>query len=1128
MGLQFVFGGSGAGKSTKVYDKIWKQSMEHPEKKYLIMVPDQFTMYTQKQLCLMHPRGGIMNIEVLSFSRLIHRVSEEVGRKERAVLDDTGKNLVLRKVAIEKEEELVLLKEKVKRPGYIHEVKSMISEFYQYDIREKDMEEMIAQAQGKGALSLKMQDLKTLYGGFAQYIRDKYITTEESLDELCGMIPRSGLLRGSVIVFDGFTGFTPVQNRVLRKLMQVADEVIVTLCADGEDDIVHSCEEQKLFALSGKTYRTLSGLAQEHGVAVRNPIYLTEKPVKRYENNPAMAFLEANLFRYKNKIYEDEQQAIFIREADGLVSEIQSVCLEIKNLICREEYCYRDIAVVTGDLERYAHLLETEFARYKIPYFIDRNRGVAHHPLTEYLKSALGLLKDNFSYESVFRFLRSGMTGLLTDETDRLENYVRAYGIRGKKAYLEEFTLSDCAEELNVIRMRLVEEIQPLLSTCANAKEYAMALFELCHANCLQEKCNAYAAQFEERGDASKAKEYEKIYPACMDLLNQIYELIGEDEMDVAEFLAVFEAGVAEIRVGTIPQNVDQVVVGDIERTRLKQIRALFFIGVNDGVIPGGNGNGGLLSDMERQFFIEQGRELAPSPRQKIFEQRLYLYQNMTKPSDRLYLSYSKVDGSGKSVLPSYLIRVIQGLYPLLKVEPVTDKIAGNLAKIATREDGLDDFAQLLRMYLNGESASGSGEEMLRESLGILCRVYGEDEVAGKIREAALTTYENVPLSDMAAELLYRDRNKGSVSRLEQFAACAYAHFLRYGLELREQEEYDFDAMDFGIIYHHVLEKVSFGLRQHGVTLAEAEQSLIHELVERALEEYASEYGGRILSSNARNEHRVGQMKKVLLQSLSAMQYQLSKGTFKPTYFEKSFQLKGDFPLIGKVDRIDLCREDDKVYVKVVDYKSGTKKFSLEELYYGLSLQLPAYMNAAMEMLKEKEPEAEAVPASMLYCRLQNPFVDESVRDVEQELRKEMRPEGLSNDSDKVISMLDEGLSGSSDVIRITKNKDGSLGRYSQTVSEEVFRTVLAYTEQKMHMLMEEMRRGEIGAVPVHLEKDKNDSCTYCAYRGICRMDMRIPGYEKRELPKMTEEKIEEEMRNEIHAETAGSHNDEK
>ena len=1125
MGLQFVFGGSGSGKSTTVYEKVIQQSMACPDKKFLIMVPDQFTMYTQKQLCMMHPRGGIMNIEVLSFSRLIHRVSEEVGRKERVILDDTGKNLVLRRVAIEKEEQLVLLKEKVKRPGYVHEVKSMISEFYQYDISPEDIEEMIAQAQGKGALSYKMQDLKVLYDGFAAYIRDKFITTEESLDELCRMIPKSALLKGSIIVFDGFTGFTPVQNRVLSGLLRVAEDVIVTLCADDESDIITDRGEQHLFALTRKTYLTLAKLADECRIPVCKSVYLSEKPVKRYADNPAMAFLESNLFRYNRNVYEKEQQAISVWEADSLVGEVQRVCLEMKNLVREDGLCYRDMAVVTGDLERYAALLQTEFERYHIPFFLDQNRSVAHHPLTEYMKSALGMLKDGFSYESVFRFLRSGFTSLTMDEVDRLELYVRACGIRGKRAYLEPFTYSEKAEEMNLIREKFVQEIEPLLAKCENAGEYTKALFELCHVNKLQEKCNAYATGFAACQDASKAKEYEKIYPACMDLLNQIFELIGEDEMNVAEFLSVFEAGIAEIRIGTIPQNVDQVVVGDMERTRLKSIRVLFFLGVNDGVIPGNGGNGGLLSDMERQFFMEMGRELAPTPRQKLFEQRLYLYQNMTKPSDKLYLSYSRVDGSGKTALPAYLIRMIQGLYPAMRVERVSADSAKGMEGIATQEDGLDDLAETLRVYLNQERKYD--EDDLRRVLKILCMSYSDHEVAARIREAALTTYENVPLSEMAAELLYRDRNKGSVSRLELFAGCAYAHFLRYGIEVKEQEEYDFNAMDFGIIYHHVLETVFKELSKRRLTFADADKELLRQIIDETLDKYAEEYGAWILHSSARNEYRIRQMKAVLYRSIVAMQYQLSKGKFTPAYFEKGFQLKGEFPLVGKIDRIDLCKEDGKVYVKVVDYKSGNKKFVPQELFYGLSLQLPAYMNAAMELVKGKEPETEAVPASMLYSRLQNPYVKDSVKDTEHEMRMEMRPQGLINDADEVIERLDAELSDTSEVVRIKKKKDGGLDAKSQAVSEETFRLMLDFTDHKIQELMRQISDGEIGVTPVQMEGDKNDSCTFCAYKGICRMDARIPGYEMKKLEPVSEEKIEEEMRNAVYGQAVGSHNDE-
>ncbi len=1129
MGLQFVFGGSGAGKSTKVYEKIVQQSMRHPQQNFLIMVPDQFTMSTQKELCLMHPHGGIMNIDVLSFSRLIYRIAQEVGQKERVVLDDTGKNLILRKVALQKEEELVLLKEKLKKTGYLHEVKSMISEFYQYDIHKEDLDEMIVQAEGKGSLSWKLRDLRVLYDGFAEYIKEKFITTEEALEDLCHMIPKSEALKGSVIVFDGFTGFTPIQCRVLVELMQVAEEVIVTLCADNAEDIVSDKGEQHLFALSRKTYDTLVRFAQKYGIAVRSNMFLSDKPVKRYEKNQAMAFLEANLFRYHNTVFEKEQEAVHVVEAETPLEELQSVCFTIKELIRTQDLCYRDIAVVTGDIGRYAHLFETEFARYDIPFFMDQNRGVAYHPMTEYLKGALGIWKEQFSYESVFRFLRSGMTSVSADEADRLENYVRAQGIRGRKAYERMFVRTDQAEEMNKIREKLMCELEPLRLSCKNAREFVMAVYQLCEKSNLQGKCNEYARMFESRGELSNAKEYEKIYPACMDLLNQIYELIGEDEMDVEEFTAIFEAGISEIQIGTIPQSVDQVVVGDIERTRLKKIKVLFFMGVNDGVIPGNGSSGGLLSDMERQFLIDQGRELAPTPRQKIFEQRLYLYQNMTKPTERLYLSYYKVDGSGKSALPSYLIRVIRTMYPALEIRQERYKKAGNLASIATKEDALDDFATLLRMYLNEEVPQESEEgKEVEEALRILCRAYGKDAVANMVKKAALTTYENQPLSEIAAQMLYQERNKGSVSRLEMFASCAYAHFLRYGLELSQKEEYEFDALDFGNVYHFVLEYFSHALKEEGIRLAEAKEEEIKRLLDKAMEECVVSYGENILYSSARNEYRITQMKRVLMQSIRAMQYQLLKGDFEPAYFEKSFRLNGKFPLIGKIDRIDLCREDGKILVKVMDYKSGTKKFSLEELYYGLSLQLPVYMSAAMRFLKEENREKELIPASMLYYKLQNPYVDDSAADTEIEWKKKMRPQGLTADADEVIAHLDRELNGESDVICIGRKKDGSLKSSSQTTSGEDIKVLLDFTDRKIEQLMEEIGRGEIGIKPVHVENEQYDSCSFCKYHEICRMDMRIPGYQKKELPKITQETIKEEMEHAVYSGSAEGYIDEK
>ncbi len=1121
MSLRFVFGGSGSGKSTFVYEEIIRRSMAMPDQQFIVMVPDQFTMSSQKALCSMHPNGGIMNIDVQSFSRLIHRVSDEVGTHPRTLLDDTGKNLVLRKVSLQKAEKLVMLGKKLRRPGYIHEVKSMISEFYQYAISPQDLTQMIESAQDKGSLQAKLQDLKTLYEGFREYISEKYITTEEALDELCGLIPRSAMLAGCEIVFDGFTGFTPVQCKVVYALLQVASRVTITLCADGREDILIVGNEQKLFALSQQTYSKLCAYADQERIEVEENVFLSEKPVLRYAGQEELAFLESHLFRFHGKTYEKIPQHIRIFEAQSLGSELQQVCLTIRRLIRKEGYGYRDIAVVTGDLERYSHIAAREFERYQIPYFMDQNRSVTYHPMTEYLLGALNLQKNRFSYESVFRFLRCGMTDITMDEADRLELYVRRLGIRGRTSYERRFVRGEEAAQMEPIRQKLMEELAPVLGSMKTAKDYVMALYRLSVSSRLQEKCMAFSRAFEEEGDLSAAKEYEKIYPACMDLLGQIYELIGEDEVTLDEFMEIFEAGISEIRIGTIPQHVDQVVIGDIQRSRLGNIKALFFIGVNDGVIPGKGGGGGILSDMEREFLLGTGREMAPSPRQKIFEQRLYLYQNMTRPTERLYVSYARMDGQGRQIMPSYLIHELTGLFPKLSVrreESVSEEEVWE--QIETKLDGLDDFASLMRVFMSGESdADPRREQKVRESLAVLGKAYQGDVQTDRLLEAAALAYEPVRLSQNAVRLLYESNKKGSISRLEQFAACGYAHFLRYGLGIVPQKEYEFEAVDFGTVYHAVIDNLFRMLRSDGRMLTEVSMQEMEQMVEQALGEVAKSYGDVVLYSSDRNVYRIRQMKQVLVRSILTLQHQLAKGNFKPAYFEKNFSIKGAFELIGKVDRVDLCKSEGKTYVKVIDYKSGTKNYDESELYYGLSLQLPLYLYAMVRELSGKNAGEEIIPAAMLYYGLHNPLVKEEEADSADSLKaavyKKMRMDGLTLEEDDVLLRMDGelGTENESDVIKVKKNRNGSYSKTSQIVTREEMETCLSFAAEKAEALMEEIVAGNIAVSPVALEGSQTDSCSYCPYGQICRFDPQIAGYQKKELPKVTMEEIKEAMK---------------
>ena len=600
MSLRFYFGPSGSGKSHRIYEEIMQRAAQEPGRNFLIIVPDQFTMQTQKDLVMRSDRGGILNIDVLSFGRLSHRILEEVGTKEMPVLDDTGKSLVLQKIAADLKEQLPAMGSLLHKQGYIHEVKSAISEFMQYGISTQDMDKLIASAEKRGALAMKLRDLKTLYRGFQDYIRDHFITTEETLDVLRRSLVKSKILPDSVVVFDGFTGFTPIQNRLIQELMRVCEETIVTVTIGEEEDPYQMDGEQKLFHLSKKTVADLVKLAAEAEVTRGEDVFVKGGP-NRFTEASALCYLEQNLFHYQYEPYTEKQCEIHMFEALSPREEVHQTALYIRKLIREEGLTYRDIAVVIGDLEGYASYVETEFGQLEIPCFLDRTRGIVLNPMIEYIKSALQLYIRDFSYDTVFHFLRSGMADISREEIDELENYVIRTGARGYRTYSRLFTrrteemqqgsgqedterAEETLERLNRIRQQFADTVEILhMAPRAKAGEYVDHLYDFLEQNQVQQKLLNYQQQFEQEGDLAKAREYAQIYRLVMDLLDQIYELLGEEEISLQEFADILEAGFGEITVGTIPQNVDRIVVGDMERTRLKQVKVLFFLGVNDG-----------------------------------------------------------------------------------------------------------------------------------------------------------------------------------------------------------------------------------------------------------------------------------------------------------------------------------------------------------------------------------------------------------------------------------------------------------------------------------------------------------------------------------------------------------------
>ena len=1138
MSLRFYFGPSGSGKSHRIYEEIMQRAAQEPGRNFLIIVPDQFTMQTQKDLVMRSDRGGILNIDVLSFGRLSHRILEEVGTKEMPVLDDTGKSLVLQKIAADLKEQLPAMGSLLHKQGYIHEVKSAISEFMQYGISTQDMDKLIASAEKRGALAMKLRDLKTLYRGFQDYIRDHFITTEETLDVLRRSLVKSKILPDSVVVFDGFTGFTPIQNRLIQELMRVCEETIVTVTIGEEEDPYQMDGEQKLFHLSKKTVADLVKLAAEAEVTRGEDVFVKGGP-NRFAEAPALCYLEQNLFRYQYEPYTEKQHEIHMFEALSPREEVHQTALYIRKLIREEGLTYRDIAVVIGDLEGYASYVETEFGQLEIPCFLDRTRGIVLNPMIEYIKSALQLYIRDFSYDTVFHFLRSGMADISREEIDELENYVIRTGARGYRTYSRLFTrrteemqqgsgqedterAEETLERLNRIRQQFADTVEILhMAPRAKAGEYVDHLYDFLEQNQVQQKLLNYQQQFEQEGDLAKAREYAQIYRLVMDLLDQIYELLGEEEISLQEFADILEAGFGEITVGTIPQNVDRIVVGDMERTRLKQVKVLFFLGVNDGNIPKNASKGGIISDMDREFLIESGTEMAPSPRQQMYIQRLYLYLNMTKPSERLYLSYAKVNSDGKGIRPSYLIDTVRKLFPQLAVEYPQNR--SRLEQIEGRQEGARYLAEELREY-----ADGTLREEERQDFYLMYRAYEADpEGRDRLTAAAFRRYKESGLSRIVARALYGRQLENSVSRLETYAACACRHFLQYGLSLQEREEFGFEVSDMGNVYHAVLENFAGKLAESGRTWWDFDENFATQAIKEAVEGYAATYGETVLYSSARNEYAITRMSRILTRTVLTLQQHLKQGSFQPDDYELSFRFAEDLDSIhvdlseeekmhlqGRIDRIDVSEDAEHVYVKVIDYKSGNKKFDLAALYYGLQLQLVVYMNAAMELESRKHPDKEIVPAALLYYHIDDPTIETPVELTQEQINEEiltkLRMNGVVNSDPAVVERLDRFLQDKSKVIPVEKKKDGSFSARSGILSREELHVVSAYVDTKIRQIGREILDGKIAANPY--EKGNEEACTYCAYKKVCGFDGSIPGYEKRQLEDLDKQTLMQRM----------------
>lgn len=1074
MSIQYIFGSSGSGKSHYLYQNLIKESMENPEINYYVIVPEQFTMSVQQQILNIHPRHGIMNVDILSFQRLAYRIFAETGTSKKEVLDDTGKTLVLRKVIENHKSKLQYFARNIGKVGFVEEVKSVISEFLQYSVTSEDIEKIEEQIENNPILKYKIQDIKVLFDGFQEYIKDRFIASEEILEVLCNVIENAAMMKDSVVILDGFTGFTPIQYRLIGILMNLCSCLKVAITVDSSEKANVQDGMENLFYLSKSTVAHLNQLADEHRIEVLPNVYMDDAVPYRLRNSEPLAFLEKNLFRDTANIYEkDCFESILFYEAINPQKEIDYVVGKIKELILKKGYRYSDIAVVTADIENYGYLAENIMEQNEIPCFVDYKRNLMNNLIVEAIRAAHEIIRNDFSYESMFRFLKTGVTDLTDKEVDALENYVLALGIRGfskwkarwirtyKSRYMNEVEIA----EIEAIRQRVVAVFENFVENTKKAKtirEYCKATYEFMQILKLSDKAKQYAEWFESKQDVSEAGEYRQCYRKIIELLDQMVSLLGDEEVSFKEYLEIMDAGFEEIKVGLIPQKKDSVIIGDLERTRLENVKVLFCVGINDGNVPKSNSKSGVLSPVDREQIAKCQITLSPDERETAFIQRFYLYQMFTKASEQIILSYSRLGMDGKAIRMSYLIGTIRKMFP--KAKTYSKEMEANVLRTV------------------------------------------------KIPKALVTwkEYCNENIAKEYAEILYGEEMAGSASRIEKFYQCAFAQFVSYGLKLEERQIYNIDSADIGTMFHDSLERISEKLLEGNLGFTDVSEQDRKRLVEEAVLEVTTDYKNSVLFKSERSRYFVRKLISMVDMTVWAVGEQLKHGKFVPQFFEKPFHTKDH--IVGRIDRIDTYEDEENIYIKIVDYKTGNSEFDLNEAYHGMKLQLLTYMQAAVLLEEKLHPEKKAIVAGSMYYNIKMPFAEdlEDEEKIKQSLLESLTMNGIVNKSKSAIEALENEKQGKSIAIPVSFEKDGNLKENSALFSQEQMDILTKHSTKLIQDARKRMREGDVAVEPYRMEKRKG--CDYCPYRALCGFDSKLPGYNFRNLKTYEDEEIWEKL----------------
>ncbi|SET13831.1 DNA helicase/exodeoxyribonuclease V, subunit B [Oceanobacillus limi] len=1161
MGLRFIVGRSGSAKSEQSFAEIREKSLNDPQGTPIFyIVPDQMTFEQEYELFKDEGFQGSIRTQVVSFSRLAWRVLQETGGGTRQFISSVGIQMMLRKIIEEKQGEWLVFQKAMEKQGFLSQLEKMITEFKRYQITPEllqmqinELNQFVHQEPGEQALINKLEDLHYIYEKLVHALQFNYIDSEDQLQLLAEKITEASFLQGAEIYFDGFHRFTPKELVVVETLMKKCRNITVTLTIDDPEE--EHVSDLDLFYQTTETYHALKSIAQENNIPIAEDIVL-EPEDGRFQDRPFFAHLEKYFDVRPANSYEGDAP-IQLAEAVHPRAEVEGVAQEILRLVRDENYRFRDMAVLIRQADMYQDLISTIFEDYNIPVFVDEKRTMLNHSLIEFIRSVLDIVEGNWRYDAIFRVLKTGFIPqtdeeypLTNDAIDELENYVLEYGVRSRERWtgneewkFQRFRGFDHAAQtdeekntqlrINRYRKQVVQALEAFdtnirkASTVQALCEETYLLLERLDVPARLEKMRAY---YDDQGLIEKGREQEQVWNAIVQLMDEIVEMAGEEQMSLATFRATLDAGFESLKFSHVPPSIDHVIVGTIDRSRISGIKCSFLLGVNEGVWPLKPPADGMINEAERERLAGHGMKLAETSKRQLLDDWFYMYLAFTSARDYLWVSYPLSDEDGKSKMPSQLIKRMEDLFPdcnshLLLQDP--DELVDAERYITTPVKTRSALTAQLARSRKGYPVKPVWWHVLNWYMN------HHDKQSTTYTILQSLFYENKPtnIAEETVKELYPKQVKASVSRLESYYRCSYQHFAKYSLGLDERKTYKLDAPDIGNLFHEALRIITEWIQEEGRDFAGLTKQDTTTYAQKAVDNLAPILQHQILHSSNRYQYIQRKLQEVIARAAFVLSEQARQSNFSPIGLELGFGSKDDklkpvtlelpngyeIMLRGRIDRVDKALNEEQLFLRIIDYKSSAKGLNLVEVYYGLALQMLTYLDVVLSQ-SENWLQKKATPAGVLYFHVHNPMISGNKRisdeEIEKEIFKKYKMQGMVIANEQVARLMDTSLeTGWSDMLPLGVKKSGEFYGNSKVAHQDTF----ASLQEHIHRLM--LQAGiDITQGGVHLnpfQHKQKSACTYCPFLSVCQFDTSLETNDFRKLQDMDDDEILEKLRSE-------------